>query len=137
VRWPNDEPPGCDTRETPEHVADAGDDELATAYRGRTKQLHEARSALAEAVSVLESELANRREESLALRAELDGVTADNRSLHEAAASEREQEGRRIAILEDELRRARAELEVLRGMKVIRWTAWPRRLVYGLRARQK
>jgi predicted nuclease with TOPRIM domain len=53
-------------------------DGLREAYERRTDQLHEARSALAEAVAALTAELRDRREEAEAIR-------NDNRALHEQA----------------------------------------------------
>jgi hypothetical protein len=100
-------------------------DPLAGAYEQRTKQLYDARAALAEAVSALTVELGQRREESTALRDERDRALLDSRALREHAAA-----------LEGELRTARELAAALRNMKVVRWTTWPRRIVYRLRARR-
>jgi tRNA (mo5U34)-methyltransferase len=43
---------------------------------------------------------------------------------------------RRLAAIESQLSAARELIAVLQNMKVVRWTAWPRRLVYRLRARR-
>lgn len=43
----------------------------------------------------------------------------------------------RVRALESELAAARKLIEVLQSMKVVRWTEWPRRLVYRWRARRK
>jgi chromosome segregation ATPase len=93
-------------------------DALPQAYEQRTAQLYEARTALAEAVSTLRTELWRRNEEC-------DHAIAENRALRE-----------RIDLLESELRNARADITALRGMKVVRWTAWPRLIVYRIRARR-
>jgi hypothetical protein len=109
-----------------EDNAALSDDLLARAYRQRTKQLHETRSALAEAVSALAEEREARRDEAGALRAEnqalcdqIGALAADSRQLRESTTA-----------LEDDVRS-------VRDLKVVRWTAWPRRLVYRLRARRR
>ncbi|MGZ4261515.1 MAG: hypothetical protein ACXVH3_01295 [Solirubrobacteraceae bacterium] len=94
------------------------DDALPRAYEERTAQLHDARTALAEAVSMLRAELVRRTQER-------DEATAENQAL-------REQLGR----LEAALAAAQLDIRTLQQMKVVRWTAWPRRIRYGLRSRQ-
>ena len=44
---------------------------------------------------------------------------------------------RRVWALESELAAARKLIDVLQNMKVVRWTEWPRRLVYRWRARRR
>ena len=105
-----------DTRD--ETADSAPDADLARAYQQRTAQLHEARTALADVVSTIKTELARRTEE-------LDRMAADNRALREQVAS-----------LQHELELARADVRALQQMKVVRWTAWPRGVVYRLRARR-
>jgi hypothetical protein len=92
--------------------------ELPRAYEQRTAQLYDARAALAEAVSTLRTELGRRNMER-------DHAIAESRALRE-----------RVDLLESELRGARADIAALQGMKVVRWTAWPRRVVYRIRARR-
>lgn len=43
----------------------------------------------------------------------------------------------RARILESELAAARQLIDVLQNMKVVRWTAWPRKIVYWLRSRMR
>jgi uncharacterized coiled-coil DUF342 family protein len=113
---------------------------LAEAYERRSTQLYEARAALAEAVASLRTELKRRHEEVHALRTEL-------AALREEAAKQRDHAVRfmsennalrgDVARLEDELRRAQQVISAFQGMKVVRWTAWPRSVVYRLRERGK
>ena len=120
---------------------------LADAYERRTTQLYEARGALAEAVVTLEAELKRRHEEAQGLRSELagcreyaDSLAADARKERghaEQYASEIHELRQEVARLEDELRIAQRAIAGLQGMKVVRWTAWPRRLVYRLRHHDK
>lgn len=104
-------------------------DQLAQAHAQRTQQLYEARGALAEAVSALTGELRVLREQSAAL-------AQDNRALHEQAATHAAaitsgQE--RITELETELGKAYSTIDSLRGLKVVRWTAWSRAMRFRLR----
>jgi hypothetical protein len=94
------------------------DRDLSRAYEQRTVQLYEARTTLAEAVSTLRAELGRRNEER-------DHAIAESRALRG-----------RVDLLESELRNARGDIAALQGMKVVRWTAWPRRIVYRIRARR-
>src|SRR5947209_7960147 len=91
-------------------------DTLIVAYDQRVLELYDARAALSGAVA--------------ALTLELSRIHAE----HEHARTQiREQEEifrRHIAVIE-------AELAAVRGMKVVRWTKWPRALVYRLRARRR
>jgi predicted nuclease with TOPRIM domain len=106
---------------------------LAVAYEQRTKEVHEARGALGEAVWALRLELGQRREEATALR-------RDNSELHQYAGNlttEIDRLRERVGVLEGELRSAHDLIDVLRNMKVVRWTAWPRRIVYRLRDRHR
>jgi predicted RNase H-like nuclease (RuvC/YqgF family) len=113
---------------------------LADAYERRTTQLYEARGALAEAVATLEAELRRRHEEAEGLRSELAGCREYAESLEAEARKERghaEQFRQEVARLEAELAVAQKVIAGLEGMKVVRWTAGPRRLVYRLRERGK
>lgn len=103
-----------------------GSTALRRAYDERTVQLHDARGALAEAVAALTVELARRREESASLLDERDRAVRENRALRERAGE-----------LEAALKAAQTRATVLAEMKVVRYTAWPRRLVYRLRARRR
>src|SRR5437588_8180310 len=102
--------------ETPRH-SDA--DALALAYEERTRELHDARAALSGAISALTVELSRLREQH-------DLAHADIRNLreHEAALLAR------VAALE-------AELEVMRNMRVVRWTAPLRARMPRLRRRSR
>lgn len=87
-------------------------DELSEAYEQRTKQLHEARGALAEAVATLTAELRVRREESEAIR-------TDNRALHEQAEMHIgviHDLQQRVGQLEADLHRARQRLPRVRAL---------------------
>jgi tRNA (mo5U34)-methyltransferase len=102
-----------------------GDALTSGAYEQRTRQLHEARGALAEAVSALTTELNQRREErNQALR--------ENRALREQADALNTE----IQNLRQHWHAAHEENVAFRNMKVVRWTASPRRFVYRLRARR-
>jgi len=103
---------------------------LEEAYERRTTQLYEARGALAEAVATLRTELKRRDEEVQARRAELAGLQERARNLETELDHLR-------ARHEAELRAAHEAISALRGMKVVRWTAWPRSIVYRLRERGK
>jgi ABC-type transporter Mla subunit MlaD len=91
---------------------------MITAYEERNQQLYDARGALAEAVAELTTELHHRRGEVAQLTAQLEAVS------------------RNAAKLENALRESSELITVLRNMKVVRWTAWPRRLVYRLQSRR-
>jgi predicted RNase H-like nuclease (RuvC/YqgF family) len=114
-------------------------DLLADAYEQRTEHLHDARTALAEAVSALRTELEQRRREVAALGAERDQARLDHgaeQQRSENLARETQELRARIAVLEAELRDARELVTAVRHLKVVRWSAWPRRWVYGWRARR-
>jgi predicted RNase H-like nuclease (RuvC/YqgF family) len=122
-----------------DHVAPATADLAAGAYEQRTKQLYDARTALAEAVSALRTELAQRCEEVAALGAERDQARLDHRAeCQRSAALDLEAQAlrTRVAALEAELLDARELVAAVRNLKVVRWTAWPRRWVYRWRARR-
>jgi uncharacterized coiled-coil DUF342 family protein len=111
---------------------------LSEAYENRTRQLHEARGALAEAVAALTTELGRRRTEmdvlaaeASAVRDERDRAVTDNQALRAEVEAQRS----RIADLEAGLEQVRDQLAAVQNMKVVRWTGPPRRLVYRLRAR--
>ena len=101
------EPSASDNPDTPTEPQTP----LGIAYAERTRQLHETRGALAEAVGTLTAEF----NEVVAAR---DALRVENRRL------------------EAELREAYALVGALRNMKVVRWTVWPRTLVYRMRARR-
>lgn len=104
-------------RDMTDQHAGSDSDAVAKAYEQRTAQVHEARGALAQAVSALTAELSRRNDEH-------DRAVAESRVLHE-----------RVAHLEGELRAAQADVAALQSMKVVRWTALPRRIVYRMRSR--
>jgi hypothetical protein len=123
----------------PDGAPPATADLLAQAYEQRTKHLHDARAALAEAVSALRTELGHRRQEIAALGGARDQAVRDLRAERERSeALDREAQAlrTRIAALEAELRDARELVTAVRNLKVMRWTAWPRRSVYRWRARR-
>jgi chromosome segregation ATPase len=101
---------------TDQHVGSDGE-ALANAYEQRTAQVHEARGALAQAVSALTAELSRRNDE------------------HDRAVAELGALRERIEQVERELRAAQADVAALQSMKVVRWTAVPRRIVYRMRSR--
>ncbi len=109
-----------------------GSNELRTAYEQRTKQLHDARGALGEAVAALTVELDQRREETARLRDEYEHVRVENQALHastKALTEALEQARERGAASE-------ARALALQNMKVVRWTAPIRRTVHRLRDRR-
>ncbi len=97
---------------------------LAIAYEERTTQLYDARAALSGAVSALTAELVN-------VRQDLDRAAVENRGLRDQERALREH----IEVLVGRIEALEQELTVIRNMKVMRWTAWPRQFVYKLRAR--
>jgi predicted RNase H-like nuclease (RuvC/YqgF family) len=114
--------------------------ERASAYAERTRQLYDARGALAEAVATLKLELERRREETTSLNAALsatrderDRAVTDNSALRREVEAQR----RRIEELEQGLGETARRIEVLQSMKVIRWTGPMRRAVYRWRARRR
>jgi chromosome segregation ATPase len=104
----------------------------ATPYEERTKQVYEARGALAEAVAALTVELSQRRAEAGSLRDERDRAAGDIRALR----AELEAQHERIADLEQVVHDARDAVTALQNMKVMRWSEPVRRIVYRLRARR-
>jgi hypothetical protein len=98
---------------------DDSQDARTVAHEERTRQLYDARAALSEAVSALTLELSRLREEHDEARAEIQALR-DKQGAQEQHS----------AALE-------AELAVMRNMKVVRWTRWPRTVVYRLRARER
>jgi chromosome segregation ATPase len=123
----------------PDDALPGAADLLAGAYEQRTTHLHDARTALAEAVSALRTELAQRREEVASLGAERDQARLDHRAEHERSEAldrERHELRRRVAALEAELADTRERLTAVRNLKVVRWSAWPRRAVYRWRDRR-
>jgi tRNA U34 5-carboxymethylaminomethyl modifying GTPase MnmE/TrmE len=119
---------GLDVPPPPDRPGDA----LADAYAQRTKQLHEARGALAEAVSALTTQLTQQREELRQRTDERDQALRENRSLSEHV----EALDAEIQKLDEHLRTAHEQNVAFRNMKVVRWSGPPRRFVYRLRARR-
>jgi chromosome segregation ATPase len=113
-------------------------DLLAEAYAVRTQQLHDARGALAEAVATLRAELSERRAELSERRAETsvqrEEATALRHALHAAELRNKAQEIE-LERMQAELERQAERVSSLRNMKVVRWTAGPRGVVYRLRDR--
>ncbi len=106
------------------------EDALELAYARRTQQLHEARGALAEIVSTLRVDLLQQRQTS-------DLVAADNLTLREHAAAltvEVQRLTEQVVELDAELRRAREQIARFRNMKIVRWSEWPRSVVFRFRA---
>jgi predicted nuclease with TOPRIM domain len=129
-------------------------DPQGAAYERRTLQLHEARAALAEVVSALRLELEERRQEAANLEKHNTSLTTDNQALREYAenlAAEHRELLEHAQNLTDELRNLRTRVESLeaelssagerigqlQSMKVVRWTARPRRMVGRLRHRRR
>jgi hypothetical protein len=94
-------------------------DRPRVAYDQRVLELYDARAALSGAVAALTAELS-------AIRAERDEARAHVRSL-----------GEQQDILLRHAAAVEAELAAVRGMKVVRWTRWPRAIVYRVRARRR
>ena len=94
-------------------------DSLSAAYEQRTKELYDARGALAQAVSTLTAELSHCREER-------HRVLDENRGLREHAEA-----------LRAEIAAANQRTAAVLNLKVVRWTAWPRAVVYRMRTRRK
>jgi tRNA (mo5U34)-methyltransferase len=135
----------------PQSLSPTGDRDLAaTAAARRTAEIHEARGALAEAVSLLSAELDHHRQEQRQERAQTAKERAQTAKERAQTAKERAQTAEEIlglrdhtAALNHEIDKLRQAYHValeqnaeLRNMKVVRWTARPRRLVYRLRARR-
>jgi chromosome segregation ATPase len=115
-------------------------DALAAAYEQRSAQLYEARGALAETVSALRTELDVRRDEAAQLREQRDNAVREYHELREHAVGLTDEVHRlrgHAAALEAQLQEAREAVGELRNMKVVRWTVWPRRIVYRLRRRRR
>jgi hypothetical protein len=102
------------------------DADLDIAYAERTTQLHDARGALAEAVATLTGELHRQREEYDRLVEESRGSREHNQALETE-----------LQKLQAYAQMLQEQLTACRNMKVVRWTASPRRFVYGLRARRR
>lgn len=94
-------------------------DDLAAAYQARNRQLREAHLTLAEAVSELTAELTERRGEVRTLRHEVASLRGKLENL-----------GQHHAALE-------AQLQLAQNMKVVRWTAPLRRIVYRWRGQRQ
>jgi predicted RNase H-like nuclease (RuvC/YqgF family) len=116
-----------------QHRAARERDALSEAYEERTSQLHDARAALAEAVSTLRRELEQRRAEVEALRAQVaelrderDRAVTDNRALRHEVEVQR-------GALEETARL----LSEFQHMKAVRWSKPLRGLAYRIRDRSK
>ena len=118
---------------------------VAAAYERQTAQLHAARGALAETVHTLLTELEQRRQESSRLADDNATLSEHAKGLSEYAQGLSEELARlreevrglreRNEALEAELRIMSDLVTVFRNMKILRWTVWPRRMVYRLRMR--
>jgi hypothetical protein len=119
-------------------VPKARGEPLSEAYERRTKDLHDARGALAEAVSVLTAELKDARAEGAVVRAERDHLLQENRTMREhtdALVIEVKKKQERASVLEEALQAERDRVAVLSNMKVVRWSASIHGVVYRLRQR--
>lgn len=94
-------------------------DDLARAYEARSRQLRDAHITIAEAVSTLSAELTERSAEVRTLRDEVSSLRGQLESL-----------SKHHETLE-------AELRLAQNMKVVRWTAPLRRVVYRWRERRR
>ena len=106
-------------------------EQLRLAHHRQTQQLYEARGALAEAVAALTVELEQRRDEIATTAAERDRVLLENEALK--ADSQRIRD--HTIALQREVELSHARIAAMQNMKVMRWTAGVRRLVYRLRKR--
>jgi hypothetical protein len=104
---------------------------LRLAHQRQTQQLYEARGALAEAVAALTVELGQRRDEIARTIAERDLVLLENEALKTDSQRIRDH----ITVLQREVELSHARIAAMQNMKVMRWTAGVRRLVYRLRDR--
>jgi chromosome segregation ATPase len=107
---------------------DADGGALRLAYEARSRQLLEARAALAESAEQLAAVTTERdslRAERDSLRAERDSLRAERDSL------QAERDALRV-----QLERERIEFATVRDSKLMRWSAPLRRAVYRLRARR-
>jgi chromosome segregation ATPase len=100
---------------------DASGGALRLAYEARSRQLLEARAALAESAEQLAAVTTERD----ALRAERDSLRAERDSL------QAERDALRV-----QLERERIEFATVRDSKLMRWSAPLRRAVYRVRARR-
>jgi predicted nucleic acid-binding Zn-ribbon protein len=114
-------------------AADDSEDPLAAAYERRTEQVHEARAALAEAVSALTSELAQRRHELASLRDEQRARDEYVHSLQEEASKQRE----RAVALEAELRGMSEQAARLHAQLLAASERLPAKLLRRVRARRR
>jgi chromosome segregation ATPase len=114
-------------------AAERADDPTAAAYEERTLQLHEARAALGEAVHTLRLELAQARQENVALRQQLEDLQQRHTALHDewkALGAEVEWLRKQRTSLMAETARLEQEVHALKNMRVVRWSAWPRRILH-------
>jgi predicted RNase H-like nuclease (RuvC/YqgF family) len=119
---PHSEGPEPATDPPDEGWAEGSDGSLARAHEQRTRQVYEARGALAEAVAALTTELGERRrasatlrQENAALREERDTAVADNRALRAY-----------VAALEQQLRQAHERTGLLgRALRSVRRRTTP------------
>ncbi len=104
------------------------------AYDERTIQLHEARGALGEAVAALSCRAREpARGIRLALSSERDRAVGEAGALRSEVVALQS----RVAELEAALALERRKVTELQGMKVVRYTKVPRRLVYRWRAKRR
>jgi uncharacterized coiled-coil DUF342 family protein len=118
---------------------DATGENLAEAYERRTEQLHETRSALAEAVHTLRLEVAQRREEAMAFRGHNDTLTQEVmwlREVRKLLTEENQRLTEHAARLDQQLVETRSALDAVKNMKVVRWTRLPRGWIYQLLRRR-
>jgi predicted nuclease with TOPRIM domain len=101
-------------------------DQLSAAYEVRTKELYDARGALAEAVSTLTAELSHCRQER-------ERLLEENHGLREHAKALQGE----IDKLDQGLAVANQRTAAVQNLKIVRWTAWPRAIVYRMRTRRK
>lgn len=101
-------------------------DQLSAAYEQRTKELYDARGALAEAVSTLTAELNHCHQERERLLEENQGLRENAKALQA-----------KIDKLDGSLAVADQRTAAVQNLKVVRWTAWPRAVVYRMRTRRR
>ncbi len=100
------------------------EDPLAAAYQERDLQLREARAALGEAVHTLRLELAQERRENAALQEKHNVLHDEWKALGAEVEWLRDQR----AVLTAEVERLEQELRAVKNMRVVRWSARPRRI---------
>jgi chromosome segregation ATPase len=114
------------------------DERLQRAYRRRSDDLVETRAALAQAVDALTAQLGDRRREVATVMDQRDAAIREavSTGAHVAELAARlEQADAQVTELAARLDQALTELAHVRGLRILRYTAWLRRLVYRLRTR--